>query len=385
MKVFSYLFHLFVSLFATAQARFTPRSGTIYNQANPTTPRVMNFRTTQEADVAVIYMYDVVGEPDWMGNGDDTQSKSFITALAEANASGLPIQLRINSRGGDMHHGMGIQNAIRRNPVPIEGFNDGECSSMAFGIWLACDKRHMPATAVAMAHNASTWAWGDAEDFRNTADQLDAHDVTVRTLLVERTNLTEAEVNERFLNGKDNYLTAQDCLDLGLIDEIETYATKTLPTENKRSNVLQRIANFLSPDAPQNEPAPKETPTQNDDMTTEQIKALALSLGLSPDATADDVHNAAATKAAEIEAAKAAEADPMTRVANMMETISTRLAALEAKEAAPAQPAPDNTAARKVLDAATTTNTPTGSKVARMAELIGNADGFKRKPQRTTK
>src|SRR5581483_5749692 len=87
-----------------------------------------------DAGMATMYLYDEIG-PAYYGLID---AASVISALAQFN--GLPINLRINSPGGDVFEAFAMYNALQRHNAPITVDIDALCASAATVVALAGDK-----------------------------------------------------------------------------------------------------------------------------------------------------------------------------------------------------------------------------------------------------
>ena len=94
----------------------------------------------------------------------------------------------------------------------------GIAASAASYILLAGHKRTMPDNAMQMLHNASAGAYGNAAELGELVDVLNKVDANLHATFVSRTGQSAEKIAE--LLSKDTYLTAQECLELGLCDEV---------------------------------------------------------------------------------------------------------------------------------------------------------------------
>ncbi len=182
-----------------------------------------------------------------------------VTKIKELEKTSTKINVRINSNGGAAYEGIAIFNAIRNCACDIDTYIDGIAASIASVIFFAGNKLYMSQYARLMTHKPSGGAFGLAAELRKTADEIDACEETLNAIYVARTGLTSAEVSEKFLNGKDNYFTAQAALSEKLIDDIydgekvEVPATIT-NTKDVWSIYNKHLQNRISPvenDAPE--------------------------------------------------------------------------------------------------------------------------------------
>lgn len=92
---------------------------------------------------------------------------------------------------------------------------------------MAGDRVIMSRSAMMMIHNASSLAYGNAADFRKLADNLDVISKSARQAYLEKAGdkLTEKELIPML--DAETWLTAEDCIRLGLADEYAEGETNT--------------------------------------------------------------------------------------------------------------------------------------------------------------
>lgn len=130
--------------------------------------RPLKARITNSTGVTRVDVYDDIGEGGWFSEG--------LTAKAFANQlSGLsgPLEVHINSGGGDVWDGISIKNAIEAHKGPVTTVVDGIAASIASIIAQAGNERVMMPGSMMMIHEASTIAAGNAADMAKTAEILD--------------------------------------------------------------------------------------------------------------------------------------------------------------------------------------------------------------------
>jgi ATP-dependent Clp protease protease subunit len=172
--------------------------------------------TMKAADnAAEIVIYDEIGKSWW---GEDTVSaKSFLdelTALGDVDA----INLRINSPGGDVFDGVAIHNAIKNHKATVTAYVDGLAASAASFIAMAANKIVMPANSFMLVHGASGFAFGNADDMRQTADDLDRIDKSLTATYVARSKSSTAKV--KALMKEDRLMDAAEAKEMGFADEV---------------------------------------------------------------------------------------------------------------------------------------------------------------------
>lgn len=151
---------------------------------------------------------------DWYGI-QATSPKQITRALR--NANGQPVTIKINSGGGDVFAGCEIYNELKNYNGEVTIEIHGLCASIASVIAMA-GKCKMSPLAEIMIHNVSTSTSGDYRDMEHTAEVLKKANKTIANAYVLKTGITEEEAYN--LMDKETWFTADEALELGLIDEI---------------------------------------------------------------------------------------------------------------------------------------------------------------------
>lgn len=165
---------------------------------------------------AEIFIYSDIGYDWWE---DKSTAQLFAEELKNlGNVSS--IDLHINSNGGDVFDGQAIHTLIKNHKGFVTAYIDGLAASIATVIAMGADKVIMPKNAMMMIHNAWTGLYGNANDLRKMADDLDhINDTIVNTYLAKVKDKTD-ETTIRDLMDKESWLNAEECLSLGLCDEV---------------------------------------------------------------------------------------------------------------------------------------------------------------------
>ena len=83
---------------------------------------------------------------------------------------------------------------------------------------MAADKIVMPANAFMLIHGASGMAFGNADDMRSMADDLDRVDKSITATYVSRSKSTSAKI--KAIMKEDRLMDAAEAKELGLADEV---------------------------------------------------------------------------------------------------------------------------------------------------------------------
>lgn len=165
---------------------------------------------------AEIFIYSDIGYDWWE---DKSTAQLFAEELKNLGDISS-IDLHINSNGGDVFDGQAIHSLIKNHKGFVTAYIDGLAASIATVIAMGADKVIMPKNAMMMIHNAWTGLYGNANELRKMADDLDhINDTIVNTYLAKVKDKTD-EATIRELMDKESWLNAEECLSLGLCDEV---------------------------------------------------------------------------------------------------------------------------------------------------------------------
>lgn len=174
------------------------------------------FRQEAGSDSLSLYIYSTVEKDAWWKESE-TSAQHFRNELAK-HPNVKEITVYINSLGGSVMEGIAIYNQLKRHPAHVTARIDGFACSIASVIAMAGDTVIMPKNTVMMVHNAWTIALGNSRELRKAADDLEVINNASRQAYLDKAGdkLTEEKLTE-LLDG-ETYLTAVQCMELGLID-----------------------------------------------------------------------------------------------------------------------------------------------------------------------
>jgi ATP-dependent protease ClpP protease subunit len=178
---------------------------------NMTTPRE-KLRIVNAADIATIYLYDMIGG--W----DGVQAKDFVQALNSIDAK--HINLRINSPGGSVFDGRAMATAIKEHPATVTAYIDGLAASAASWIAIAANSVVMAEGSFMMIHNAQAGVLGDRHSMLDMAGVLEQLDNSFIADYAAKTGKPAAELGT--LMDAETWFSAQDAVDMGFADRVET-------------------------------------------------------------------------------------------------------------------------------------------------------------------
>ena len=167
-----------------------------------------------EGEQAALYLYGEISTESWWG--DEVTPKEFKKDL---DACSGPLDVHINSGGGEVFAGQAIYNMLKRYDGDVTVYIDGLAASIASVIAMAGDRIVMPANALMMIHNAWTYGMGNRNDLRKLADELEMLDGTIRDVYAARAG-GEPQTFADYMDA-ETWFTAEEALEAGLVDEVE--------------------------------------------------------------------------------------------------------------------------------------------------------------------
>lgn len=162
----------------------------------------------------VITMFDVIGEDFWSGGGITAK-----TVAAQLRAIGdRPIEVQINSPGGDMFEGIAIYNVLREHAQPITVKVMGMAASAASVIAMAGDTIEIGAASFVMIHNCWVMAVGNRHDMAETSTWLAPFDQAMAEVYAERTG-QKLDAVQRWMDA-ETYMSGSVAVDRGFADAL---------------------------------------------------------------------------------------------------------------------------------------------------------------------
>lgn len=180
-------------------------------------------------------------------NGEITQELAN-SVRAQLEKTKGPVDLHIDSQGGDVFAGLSIYNMLQRREVTV--YVDGLAGSIASVIALVGDERpQISETGTFAIHNALiNQTQGNHHELRQVASSLEKFSDIVASVYEKKTNLKLDEIKE--LMNAESIFTADEAVQLGFAKEIYTPLKAVAYFKNIDMNLLERIrANMATQEA----------------------------------------------------------------------------------------------------------------------------------------
>ena len=163
----------------------------------------------KKGETADIYIFDEIGRY-------GVSAQEFISDVK--NLKNTPINLRINSLGGDVFDGMAMYNVIKRREAKTTVYIEGIAASIATIIALGADEVIMAENSLFMIHNAWGGTTGEAKDMRKTAETLEKISSELTDIYTKKTGLSREAVSG--MMDEETWLNAEEAYELGFVDLI---------------------------------------------------------------------------------------------------------------------------------------------------------------------
>lgn len=167
---------------------------------------------------AELLIYGRIGGGGWYSEGI---SASDVAALLREAGPG-PVNVRINSPGGDVFDGVAIHSLLARHAGTVTAYVDGLAASAASFIMLAGDRIVAARNGFIMVHDAMTYTYGNGNTHRAAGELLDKVSDNIADMYAERAGEDAAYWRDIMtVNGEDGtWYTGQEAQEAGLVDEI---------------------------------------------------------------------------------------------------------------------------------------------------------------------
>ncbi|MEE6145570.1 head maturation protease, ClpP-related [Bacillus cereus] len=181
--------------------------------------KFFQMKASANGKTADVFIYGEITKYAWEEYGE-VSSITFKNEL-EALGDGIEtINLYINSPGGSVFEAMAIIAMLKRHPADIISHIDGVAASCASVLPMISKHIIMPNNSLMMIHHAMTGAWGNAKQLRKAADDVERISQAMCQYYLDRSGEKMSEEMLYEMLEEDTWLTAEQCLELGLCDEI---------------------------------------------------------------------------------------------------------------------------------------------------------------------
>ncbi|WP_259071193.1 head maturation protease, ClpP-related [Mucilaginibacter sp. X4EP1] len=163
-----------------------------------------------------IYLYDT--DTDCIGSG--TLSSSYIQAQLEI-AAGQDVEVHISSVGGSAFDAIAIYDLLKKYPGNVITYVDALAASAASIVAMGGKTVVMSKYALLMIHKPMVGTGGNADELLKDVQMLNIVQSRLAQIYMDKTGLDGVTINN--LINAVTWLSADQALDLGFIDQVEDY------------------------------------------------------------------------------------------------------------------------------------------------------------------
>lgn len=178
-----------------------------------------------------IYLYDT--ETDCIGSGN--LSSASIQLQLEA-AAGQDVEVHISSVGGSAFDAIAIYDLLKKYPGKVTTYIDALAASAASVVAMGGQQVVMSKYALLMIHKPMVGSGGNADELLKDVQMLNIVQSRLAQICMDKSGLDGITINS--LINSVTWMTADQALDLGFIDQIDDYST---PITN--STLIQKYTN----------------------------------------------------------------------------------------------------------------------------------------------
>lgn len=129
-----------------------------------------------------------------------------------------PIEIHICSDGGDVFSAMAAVDKISNNDVPVHTYCEGMVASAATLLSTSGKKRFISPSSCMLVHQVSSGLWGNYMEFKDEIKNLELIMNLIKSVYLKSTKFDNKKLDD--LLSHDLYLSANECLKHGLVDEV---------------------------------------------------------------------------------------------------------------------------------------------------------------------
>ncbi|MGN7392824.1 head maturation protease, ClpP-related [Peribacillus frigoritolerans] len=217
------------------------------------------FTNSLDGDEHAMTISGAIGQGGWFY--DATSANDVRRALEGVTAS--TIRIKLNSGGGDAFDGIEIYNYLKDLSAHVIVEVTALAASAASIIAMGADELIMRTGSNLMIHEAATFAYGTKSDIQKTMNALETIDESIVSIYKQRTGLSSEEI--RNMIEAETWLTAEEALEKGFVDSIETAENPNEPekddfinfTNEQMNSIVAKVTANLQKNIKQtNEPKP---------------------------------------------------------------------------------------------------------------------------------
>ena len=152
-------------------------------------------------------------------NEEDENTKR-LASLHYFEYTPQPIKLYIDSYGGSVYQCLGLLSVMEKSKTPLHTIVTGCAMSAGFMILICGHKRFGYRLSTPLYHQVSTGFWGTLKDMEAEIEETRRLQKVLEDIVLDRTKITKDKLKQVYDGKKDWFMSANEALKLGVVDEI---------------------------------------------------------------------------------------------------------------------------------------------------------------------
>ena len=109
---------------------------------------------------------------------------------------------------------------MKNSKTPIHTIVTGCAMSCGFMILISGHKRFAYEYSTALYHQVSSGVWGKLKDMQEDLAETERLQEMIESITLQKTKITAKRLKKAFTGKQDWFISSEDCLKLGVVDEI---------------------------------------------------------------------------------------------------------------------------------------------------------------------
>jgi len=151
----------------------------------------------------------------------DDENRKVFKLLYNMDYNPNPIELYINTYGGDVYPSLGLVDKIMSSKTPVHTFCTGVAASSGLLILLAGYKRFGHTNSSYLIHSISTLTFGQIQDIEENLEECQRLNTLIQNIILERTSISKEKLDDTKKRKYDWWFDSAEALKMKVIDEIK--------------------------------------------------------------------------------------------------------------------------------------------------------------------
>jgi ATP-dependent Clp protease protease subunit len=151
---------------------------------------------------------------------DDDKILKGVYKLHGLDYTPQPIKIYIDSYGGKVYQCFGLLSVMGKSKTPIHTIVTGCAMSCGFMILISGHKRFGYELSTPLYHQVSNSVSGKIKDHEENLEEMRRLQELLERITLDKTKITKKKLKEIYEGKKDWYMSVEEALELGVVDEL---------------------------------------------------------------------------------------------------------------------------------------------------------------------